>query len=163
MLYLILLTLWFHKVFKLIFPKSSPWPKTIWWTLEKTSMGNFLGKFSYTFSTTILLRTYEQLLTWICSLSFKRLFWLLYFDLVPPFYFLKWNRFFSTVILVLSESRDYLSYLLPKEVCTNLEIKRFPLMKFWYTICMNGGTDFQSNNIEKHPTHNCLFSLTLLG
>ena len=104
-------------------------------------MDNFLGKFSYTFSTTILLRTYEQLLTWICSLSFKRLFWLLYFDLVPPFYFLKWNRFFSTFILVLSESRHYLSYLLPKEVCTNLEIKRFPLMKFWYTICMSRGTD----------------------
>ena len=54
-LFLIRLTLWFHKVFKL-FRKS----------LEKTSMGNFLWKFSYTFSTIILWSTYEQLLTWIC-------------------------------------------------------------------------------------------------
>ena len=30
MLYLILLTLWFHKVFKLIFPKSSSWPKAMY-------------------------------------------------------------------------------------------------------------------------------------
>ena len=30
MLYLILLTLWFHKDFKLIFAKSSSWPKTIY-------------------------------------------------------------------------------------------------------------------------------------
>ena len=30
MLYLILLTLWFHKDFKLIFPKSPCWPKTMY-------------------------------------------------------------------------------------------------------------------------------------
>ena len=28
--YLILLTLWFHKIFKLIFPKSSSWSKTMY-------------------------------------------------------------------------------------------------------------------------------------
>ena len=30
LLYLILLTLWFHEIFKLIFPKSSFWPKTMY-------------------------------------------------------------------------------------------------------------------------------------
>ena len=82
-----------------------------------------------------------------------------YFGLVPPFYFL--NRFFSTIIPVLSESRHYFNYLLSREVCTNLQIKRFPLMKLWYTIWMYGGSEFQNNNIKKHPPHiysfwNCL-------
>ena len=46
MLYLILLTLWFHKVFKLIFPKSSSWPKTMYvehW--RKLAWATFLGNF----------------------------------------------------------------------------------------------------------------------
>ena len=30
MLYLIFLTLWFHKIFKLIFPKPSCWPETMY-------------------------------------------------------------------------------------------------------------------------------------
>ena len=63
-----------------------------------------------------------------------------YFDfllnLVPLFYFLKWNRFFSTFIPGLCESHHYFNDLLPWKVCTNLQIKRFPLMKFWYTIWM---------------------------
>ena len=84
-----------------------------------------------------------------------------YFDLVPPFYFLNLNRFFSTFIPVFCESRHYFNCLLPREVCTNLQIKRFPLMKFWYKIWMYGGTDFQSNNIEKHPSHKYLFFLKL--
>ena len=53
-----------------------------------------------------------------------------YFDLVPPFYFLKWNHFFSTFIPVLCESRHYFYYLLLREVCTNLQSKRFPQIKF---------------------------------
>ena len=55
MIYLNLLTLWFHKIFQLIFLKQSSWPKTL-----------YLGKFSYTFSVTVPWSTYEQLLTWIC-------------------------------------------------------------------------------------------------
>ena len=50
-----------------------------------------------------------------------------YFDLVPPFYF-------PTFTPVLCESRHYFNYLLPQEVCTNLQIKGFPLMKFPYKI-----------------------------
>ena len=84
-----------------------------------------------------------------------------YFDLVPPFYFLKWNRVFSTFIPVLHESRNYFNLLLSREVCTNLQIKRFPLMKLWYTIWMYEGSEFQNNNIKKHLPHiysfwNCL-------
>ena len=30
MLYLIRFTLWFHKIIKLFFPNSSPWPKTMY-------------------------------------------------------------------------------------------------------------------------------------
>ena len=46
LLYLILLTLWFHEIFKLIFLKSSSWPKTMyaehWSKLAwATSLGNF--------------------------------------------------------------------------------------------------------------------------
>ena len=45
MLYLILLTLWFHKTFKLIFLNQSSWPKTMY------------GIFSYTFGITIQYAT----------------------------------------------------------------------------------------------------------
>ena len=46
MFYLILLTLWFHKLFQLIFPKSSSWPKTMYaerW--RKLDWETFLGHF----------------------------------------------------------------------------------------------------------------------
>ena len=35
-------------------------------------------------------------------------------------------------------------------------------MKFWYIIWMYGSSDFQSNNIEKVPSHKYLFFLKLL-
>ena len=46
MLYLILLTLWFHKTFKLIFLNQSSWPKTMYaehW--RKLAWATFLGNF----------------------------------------------------------------------------------------------------------------------
>ena len=69
--------------------------------------------------------------------------------------------FFSTFILVPRESRKYFNCLLSPEVCTYLQIKRFPLMKLPYTIWKYGGSAFQTNNIKKHPCHiysswNCL-------
>ena len=84
-----------------------------------------------------------------------------YFDLIPPFYFLKWNRFFSTLIPVLRESRHHFNYLSSREVCTNLQIKRLSLMKLWYTIWMYGVSEFQNNKIKVHLPHiyafwNCL-------
>ena len=59
-------------------------------------MGNFLGKFSYTFSITIQYATVFPIKNkiWQVILTF-------YFDLIPPFYFLKWNRLFSTFTPVL--------------------------------------------------------------
>ena len=133
MLYLILLTLWFHEI--------------VCWALEKPSMRNFLGNFSCALSTIILWSTYEQLLV---ILAF-------YFDLFSPFYFLKLNRFFSTFIPVLRESRHYFNYLLSREVCTNLQVKRFPRMKLWYTNWMYEDSEFQNNNIKKLPPHVYLF------
>ena len=59
-------------------------------------MDNFLGKFSYTFSITIQYATVFPIKNkiWQVILTF-------YFDLIPPFYFLKWNRLFSTFTPVL--------------------------------------------------------------
>ena len=61
-------------------------------------MGNFLGKFPYTFSIAIQYATVFLIKNkfWPVILTF-------YFDLIPPFYFLKWNRFFSTFTPVLCE------------------------------------------------------------
>ena len=57
------------------------------------------------------------LLEYATVFPIKNKFWLailaFYFDLVPPFYFLKWNSFFSTFIPVLmshiTTSNTYLS------------------------------------------------------
>ena len=61
-------------------------------------MGKSLGKLSYTFSITIQYAT---------VFPFKNKFWpvilTFYFDLVPPFHFLKWNRFLSTFTPVVCE------------------------------------------------------------
>ena len=133
-------------------------------------MDNFLGNFSYIFSTDILWNLYEELLTWICYFVSNQKYVLTgYFGLVPPFNFLKWNHFFSTIIPALRESRHYLNYILSREVHTNSQIKRFSLMKLWYTIWMYGGSEFQDNNIKKHTTHtysfwNCLSrNLIIIG
>ena len=93
--------------------------------------------------------------------KFKLVILAFYFDLVPPFYFLKWNRVFSTVTPVFREPRQYVKYLLLREACTNLQIKTFPLMELWYTIPIHGGSEFQNNNIKKNLPHiysfwNCL-------
>ena len=96
------------------------------------------------------------LLEYATVFPIKNKFWLVilafYFDLAPSFYSLKWNRFLSTFIPVLNESPQYFNYLLSREVCTNLQIKRFALIKFWYTIWIYRGSKFQNYNIKKHPS-----------
>ena len=66
-------SVWRYKIFKLIFPKSESWPKTMYaehWTKIPWTTGNVLRKFSYTFSIVILWGIYEHLLTWIsCCVS----------------------------------------------------------------------------------------------
>ena len=125
MLYLILLTLWFHKTFKLIFLNQSSWPKTMYaehW--RKLAWATLLGNFPK-----LLVQQFNMLLCFQSNIKFVLLFWLfilIYFYflllllLLLPFYFLKWNHFFSTFIPVFCESHHYFSYLLPREVCTNL-------------------------------------------
>ena len=167
MLYLILLTLCFHKFFKLIFLRQSSWAKTMYaehW--RKLAWATFLGNFPK-----LIVQHIYGALTNSCLFEYANVFPIknkfqlviltFYFDLVPPFYFLKWNCFFSTFIPVFFESPHYFNYLLPREMCTNLQIERFPLMKFWYKTWMHGGTDFRRNNIEKHPSHKYLFFLKL--
>ena len=154
--YLILLTLSSHKVFKLIFLKQSFWPKIIYaeqW--GKLAWAIFLGdvpiflvqQFCRSLMKSCLI---EYVTVFLIKNKFQRVILNFCIGLVPPLYFLKWNRFFSTFIPVLSESCHYFNYLLPRKVCTNFQIKRFPLMKFWYITWMYRGIDFQSNNIKKH-------------
>ena len=123
-------------------------------------MWNFLGKFSYTFSTIILWTTYEQLLTWIYyCVSYQKfgyfgfLFW---FN--SAFLLSKMKPFFLNLD---TSSSCVTSPLQLREVCTNLQIKRFSLMKLWYTIWMHGVSEFQNNKIKVHLPHiyafwNCL-------
>ena len=61
-------------------------------------MGNSLGKFSYTFS---IKNQYATV--FIIKNKFWWVILTFYFDLVPQFYFLKWNFFFSTFTPVLWE------------------------------------------------------------
>ena len=65
---------------------------------QDCSLGNFLGKFSCTFSITVQYATVFPIKNkfWLVILAF-------YFDLVPPCYFLKRNRFLSSLTPVLCE------------------------------------------------------------
>ena len=127
MIHLIFLTLWFHNVFRLIFPKSSFWPKTMYagrW--RKLAWTTVLGSFP-----ALLVQGLSGALMNSCLLEYdpvfpiKNKYWLVimafYFDLFPPFYFLNWNRFFSNFIQVFRESHHYFNYLLSLEICTNLQ------------------------------------------
>ena len=122
-------------------------------------MGNFLLKFSYTFSTIIVWSTYEQLLTWICyceyawiyqsKISFNWLFWLLiWFSsaiLLSKIKLLSFNLYTSP-----REPHHYFNYLLSREVCTNLQTK----ISANETLIRNlnvQNTKFKNNNIKKHP------------
>ena len=125
------------------------------WT--KTSMDNFLGKFSVAYLNLVLL----------CFRSKNKFFhsiWLTgYFDFLFCFYsailLSKMKSLFFNLYTRPSwvMSREYFDYWLPRGVSTNLQIQRFPLIKFSYTIWMYWGSNFQSNNIEKHPSHKYLF------
>ena len=123
-------------------------------------LGNFLlfsvQKFCWALMNSCLL---EYATVFPTENNFKPVILTFYFDLVSPLYFLKWNPFFPTFIPVLSDSRHYFNYLLPRKVCANIQIKRFPLIKIRYTLWMYGDTNFQSSNIEKHLSNKYLFFL----
>ena len=51
-----------------------------------------------------------------------------YFDLVPPFYFLKWDRCFSTFI---SPNVNNLSNDYREKYARVYKLKKIPLMEFW--------------------------------
>ena len=83
------------------------------------------------------------------------------FDLVPLFYFLKWNRLFSTFIPVFSEHVTSSNPYLSREMCTNLQVKKiFASEVLLHNLKVRGFT-FQSKNIKKLPSQiysfwNCL-------
>ena len=109
MLYLILLTLWLHKLFKLISLRLSSWPKPMYaehW--RKLAWATLLGNFpillvQHVFGAIMNSCLLECATMFPIKNKFKPVILTFYFDLVPSFYFLKWNRFFSTFIPVLSE------------------------------------------------------------
>ena len=120
MLYLkVLFTVWFYNICKLIFLKQPSWPKTMYakhW--RQLALTTFLGSFLI-----LIVHQFCVALTNSCLLEHATLFRIKnkfpnYFELVSPFYFLKWNRFFSTFKPVLSESLGYFNDWLPREVCT---------------------------------------------
>ena len=140
-LYLLFLTLWFNKVFKLIFTKSSSWPETMYaehW--RKLAWATFLDNFPYFQYNKSLehLWTVAYLNMLLCFQSKLSFNWLLvfYFHLVLPFYVL--NCFFSTITPVLSEPHHYFNYLLVQEVYSNILIKRFPPMNLIHNLNVRG-------------------------
>ena len=128
--------------------------------MEKTSTGNFLGKFSYTFSTKILWST-EYATVFSIKNKFSRL--TCYFDILIWFSSVillsKMKSFFLNLYTSPQWVNSILQLLLRLEVCTNLQIKRFPLMKFRYTIWIYGVSDTKRNNIEKDPSRKYLLFL----
>ena len=64
LLYLILLTLWFHEIFTLIFPKSSSWPKTMY-AEDWIKMGNF---------PVLLVQSFREALVNSCLIEYASVF-----------------------------------------------------------------------------------------
>ena len=105
-------------------------------------MGNFLRKFCYTFSIllifpyfSILWNTLNScLLEYVTVFPIKNNFQLVnmtfYFDLVLQFYFLKWNRFFSTFIPVLTEHVTTLTTYYHGKCVLIYKLKDFRLWNF---------------------------------
>ena len=111
LLYLILLTLCFHEMFKLIFLKLSSWPKTMY-AEHWRKMGNFPILLVQSFRGALVNSCIFEYVTVLpIKNKFSSVILTFYFELVPPFYFLKWNRFFSTFMPVRSESCHYFNYL----------------------------------------------------
>ena len=73
----------------------------------------------------------------------------------------KIKSLFLNVYTSPQESRHYFNYLLSREVCTHLQIKRFPLMKLWYITWMYGGSKFQNNNTKSTHLIFILFKSSL--
>ena len=117
------------------------------------------GKFSYTFSAIIPCSTCEQLLTWICYCVSKEKQ-----VLIGYFRFLFW---LSSAILLSKMKSLFLNLYNSSQWVTGLlqlpmyrgkyaliyKLKRFLLVKPWYTIWTYGGFKLQSNNIKKQPSH----------
>ena len=117
-LFLIPYPIWFHKIFRLIFHKQSSCPKKYVLNTDENLLNTFLGNFlvlleqlfcrtlvSSCFKGAVNLfsrssKVFTQHLVNLVVLTF-------YFNYVPPFYFLKWNRHFSSFLKVLT-SRIYL-------------------------------------------------------
>ena len=88
---------------------------------------------------------------------FDFLFWSSSAILLP-----KWNRFSQSLYQSSVSHVTTLTTYYHGKCVLIYKLKRFPLVKLWYTIWTYGGSKFQSNNIKKHSSHiiysfwNCL-------
>ena len=126
MLYLkVLLIVWFYKVFKLCFLKQQSWPKTMyaehWRKLARaTFKGNFLILLVQQFYGVPIKNKFSHLAGY-----FDFLFWFSSAILLS-----KMKSLFLSLYTSPQRVTSLLQQLLPRKVCTNLQGKRFPLMKF---------------------------------
>ena len=109
----VLLMVWLHKRLKLSFHKQPPWPRRICAENLRKLTWQRSQKFFYTFRAAILLKTCKQLCWmhyWFISKEQNNFHTVsgqsdccdFYFDLVQSLYFLKWIRYFSTFLTVLT-------------------------------------------------------------
>lgn len=92
--YLNVLTVCFHKVFKLNFYKQPSYLKNMCWTLRKTNLAPLWG-ISYTFRTVVLNAIYFNIKKFSRSIWSVWLLWLFILIYYFLYYFLKWNRCFT--------------------------------------------------------------------
>ena len=108
----------FHKIFKLIFHKQSSCPKKYVLNTDENLLNTFLGNFLVLLQQQFCRTRVSSCFKWAINLfSRSNKFFTqhlinlvvltFYFSYVPPFYFLKWNRHFSSFPQVLT-SRIYL-------------------------------------------------------
>ena len=81
-------------------------------------------------------------------------FWLFYFDLVSPLYFLKWNRCFAAFVPVLT---SLIKLLITMGGMHWFTVSKFAQREFWETVLVQRGSRFWGNNIEKHLTNKYWF------
>ena len=129
LLYLILLTVWFFEIFKLIFPTSSSWHKAMYaehW--RKLAWATPLGNFSI-----LLVQSFCGALVNSCLLEYANVFPIKnkFSHLTSHFEFFWFS--FSTW---LSKMELLFLNLYTSPRWGTLKFKWFPSVKFWYTMWM---------------------------
>ena len=126
-----------------------------------------ISKYSHSMEHLWTVAYLNMLLCFQSKISFKRLFLLLFWS-TSAILLSK----MKSLLFNLSTSSQWVLWLLQLPIyhgkCALIyKLKRFLLVKLWYTIWTYTGFTLQSNNIKKHPSHmysfwNCLSRNLLL-